>query len=210
MARTQRLDALVAELAARAIGTTFNQYRDGGAGDRDPAAAPSVRCENLRVYLRSRAAAPVLLVAEAAGWRGARYSGIPLLSERQLDRSGPYRRTSTHPRGWAEASATIVRGVLRGGGWEEGVLVWNVVPTHPWGPVPDSNRPPSALEVASGRELLMRLLDVVRPRHVVALGRTAERALAAQVAVAAVRHPAQGGAARCRAELRDALTSRLG
>src|SRR5215472_15195653 len=127
MPRAERLDALVAVLAAGAIGRTFNQYRHGGAGDRDPAAAPAVRAENLRLYLRSRAVAPVLLVAEAAGWRGARYSGIPLLSERQLAAAGPYGRTSTHPRGWAEPSATIVRGLLREGGWEESVLVWNVV-----------------------------------------------------------------------------------
>src|SRR4051795_12216108 len=77
--RTPR--ALVAELSRADIGTTFNQYRDG---DR----APLLR-RRLRSYLEERWDAPLLLVGEAPGYRGARVSGIPFASERQLSGSGP-------------------------------------------------------------------------------------------------------------------------
>ena len=64
----------VAALAGATIGETFNFYRDGEG-------AP-VRRERLRRYLEARWSAPILLVGEAAGFRGARVSGIPFTSER--------------------------------------------------------------------------------------------------------------------------------
>ena len=81
--------------------------------------------------------ASILLVGEAAGYRGARVSGVPFTSERQLAGVGP-----------AEASATIVHRALDELDLEEHVLLWNVVPTHP-GTI-DSNRTPSRSEVEAG------------------------------------------------------------
>jgi uracil DNA glycosylase superfamily protein len=209
--RRSLIDRLVDDLARVTIGRTFNQYRDSGAEDRDPSMAAPVRVANLRAYLRGSEGCSVLAVAEAAGWRGARYTGIPLLSERQIDEEHcQFRRTSTHPRGFAEPSATIVRGVLREGGWERHVLVWNAVPTHPFAASPHSNRPPTRAEVQAGRDLLIRLAGIVRPRHVVALGRTAAAAIPAEMDAAAVRHPAQGGATLCRVQLRALLARWLG
>lgn len=193
------------------MGSTFNQYRDSGGDDRDPRTAPLVRSANLRAYLGARAGAPVVAVAEAPGWRGARYTGIPLFSERMIDeRTSDYRRTSSHPRGFAEASATVVQGVLAAGGWSEAVLIWNAVPMHPAGPVAHSNRPPRRGEVEIARPLLERLLAIVAPLHVVAIGRTAERALPSWVGAAAIRHPAQSGASLCRRQLAEFLAARLG
>ena len=67
--------------------------------------------ERLLGYLETRAAARVLLVGEAPGYRGARVSGIPFTSERQLTGIGP-----------AESTATIVHRVLRELELEEEVL----------------------------------------------------------------------------------------
>ncbi|HJU47596.1 MAG TPA: hypothetical protein VJ689_05665, partial [Gaiellaceae bacterium] len=106
------MHALVEELAASSIGATFNQYAQGER-------APLLR-ERLASYLCSRERATVLLVGEAAGYRGARVSGLPFTSERQLSGSGP-----------AEATATIVQRVLGELGLTERVLLWNAVPTHP-------------------------------------------------------------------------------
>lgn len=209
--RTAALDALVDRLITARIGDTFNQYAHGGDADRDPRTAPAVRAANLRAYLRERASAPVLLVAEAAGWRGARYSGLALFSERMIDETAtPYRRTSTRPGGFAEASATVIQGVLAQGGWTDVVLIWNVVMTHPRGAQPHSNRPPRRAEVEAGRRLLDELLGIVQPRHVLAVGRTAQAALPAGLDAPAIRHPAQSGATLCRRQLTGALEQRLG
>ncbi len=172
-----RAFAFVDELAGATIGSTFNQY---ACGER----APLLR-GRLGEYLDARTAAAVLLVGEAAGFRGARVSGIPFTSERQLTGAGP-----------AEATASIVQRVLAELGLADDVLLWNVVPTHPG--TEGSNRPPSAAEVAAGLTFARRL---ARGRRVLAVGRIAEAALGA----AYVRHPSHGGARAFRAGLIAAL-----
>jgi uracil-DNA glycosylase len=160
---------MVRELAAARIGETYNFYRDGEGADE--------RCARLAAYLDARRGARWLLVGEAAGWRGARVSGLPFTSERQLTGAGP-----------AEATATIVHRVLSELGAEQDVLLWNVVPTHPHRPgEPETNRAPTRAEVAAGEPFLAEL---AKGRRVVAVGRVAERALG----VPGVRHPSHGGA----------------
>ena len=127
-------------------------------------------------------------MGEAAGYRGARVSGIPFTSERQLTGRGP-----------GEATATIVRRVLAELGLEESVLCWNVVPTHPHlRGFPESNRRPTRAEVEAGRPYLDEL---AAGRRVVALGRVA----AAVLGCAYVRHPSHGGATAFRAGLLQSL-----
>ena len=155
---------LVDRLAHARIGATHNQY-----------ARSALRRERLRAYLDSRAGAPLVLVGEAAGYRGARVSGVPFTSERQLTGRGP-----------AEASATIVHRVLRELALEDDVLLWNVVPTHPG--TATSNRAPSRAEIAAAAPFLDA---VTRGRRVIAVGRVAASVLDAPY----VRHPARGGAA---------------
>jgi uracil-DNA glycosylase len=154
---------LVAQLAGARIGATFNQY----------ASSERLR-DRLARYLEARAGAEVILVGEAAGYRGARVSGIAFTSERQLTGTGP-----------AEASATIVQRVLDDLGISDNVLLWNVVPTHPG--TTSSNRRPTRAEVLAARPFLE---EVARNRRVVAVGRLAEAVLDAPY----VRHPSHGGA----------------
>jgi uracil-DNA glycosylase len=156
--------SFTAQLAATHIGSTYNQYADS-----------ELRRQRLRAYLDARGDAGTILVGEAAGYRGARVSGIAFTSERQLTGSGP-----------AEASATIVHRVLRELGLEDDILLWNVVPTHPG--TAASNRPPTRSEIEAARPFLTEL---VHGRRVVAVGRVAAAALDAPY----VRHPARGGAA---------------
>lgn len=170
---------LVAEIASARIGTTFNQYAEGSR-------APLLR-KRLTAYLEERAEARVLLVGEAPGYRGARISGIPFTSERQLTGSGP-----------AEATATIVHGVLVELGLAEDVLLWNVVPTHPG--TASTNRPPNRAELATGLRFLEPLAT---GRTVVAVGRVAERTLGAP----SVRHPSHGGAEAFRSGLRSVTSN---
>ena len=167
---------LVERLAATRIGETYNQY----------ASTPHLR-DRLARYLDSRSHAAVVLVGEAPGYRGARVSGIPFTSERQLTGSGP-----------AEASATIVHRVLALLGVEEEVLLWNVVPTHPGDAI--SNRRPTRPEVDAAAPFLHEL---TRGRIPIAVGRLAEAALEAPY----VRHPSHGGAAEFEQGLRRAFAT---
>ena len=147
-----------------------------------------MRRERLAAYLDSRRHASVVLVGEAAGYRGARVSGIPFTSERQLTGRGP-----------AEASATIVHRVLAELGIEDEVLLWNVVPTHPHEPDrPYTNRRPTRGEV----ELSVLFLEgVARRRRLIAVGRLAEQVTGTPY----VRHPSHGGARAFRAGLERLL-----
>jgi len=120
----------------------------------------------------------MLLVGEAPGYRGARVSGLPFTSERQLSGSGP-----------AEATATVVQSALQELGAGGDVLLWNVVPTHPG--TAAANRAPTRAEVAAGLEYVREL---AAGRRVVTVGRVAQQALGG----AYLRHPAHGGAAEFR------------
>jgi uracil-DNA glycosylase len=177
------MEELISRLADARIGDTFNFYRDGDGAE--------TRRSRLRSYLRAKANAPLLLVGEAPGYRGARLSGIPFTSERQLTGSGP-----------AEASATIVHRVLAELELEERVLLWNVVPTHPG--TATSNRRPLAAEIAGGRPFLREL---AAGRRVIAVGRVAQAALEG---APYVRHPSQGGAVAFAEGLQRVLQGRAG
>jgi uracil-DNA glycosylase family 4 len=175
-------ELFVRDLAAARIGATCNFYRDGEAAAR--------RRERLTRYLEERRDARILLVGEAAGYRGARVSGIPFTSERQLTGAPP-----------GEASATIVHRVLAELGLGDDVLLWNAVPTHPHLPGrPDSNRRPTRAEVAASAPFLDEL---ARGRRVLAVGRIAHAALGGRY----VRHPSHGGGAAFRAALVDYASS---
>jgi uracil-DNA glycosylase len=170
------LESLVAGLARARIGATFNQY-----------ASSRLLRERLSDYLAAKRDAPIVLVGEAAGYRGARVSGIAFTSERQLTGAGP-----------AEASATIVHRTLHELGLEDDVLLWNVVPTHPG--TATSNRAPTRAEVAASARFLR---DVTCGRTVVAVGRVAASVLDAPY----VRHPSHGGATAFATGLRRMLAS---
>jgi hypothetical protein len=139
--------AFVAWLASARIGETFNFYRYGSGA--------ALRRRRLHDYLDARADTELLLVGEAAGYRGARVSGIPFTSERQLSGGGP-----------SEPTATIVQRTLA----ELGVdaLCWNVVPTHPG--TATSNRRPTRAEVAAARPFLQ---EIAAGRRILAVGRLA-------------------------------------
>jgi hypothetical protein len=175
-----RTELFVGRLAGATIGETFNFYREGeGAG---------VRRERLTRYLDARRDARYLLVGEAAGYRGARVTGIPFTSERQLTGGDP-----------AEASATIVHRVLGDLGLEDDVLLWNLVPTHPHLPGrPDTNRRPFRAEIDESQSFLAEL---ARGRRVIGVGRLAHAILGGPY----LRHPSHGGANAFRAGLASYL-----
>jgi uracil-DNA glycosylase len=176
------MEEFISRLADATIGDTFNFYRDGPGAEK--------RRARLAAYLDSRLDAPLLLVGEAAGYRGTRVSGIPFTSERQLTGTGP-----------AEATATVVQRVLDELGIAGKVLLWNVVPTHPG--TEHSNRRPTRAEVEAG---LLYLQELARGRLTISVGRLAQAALGDPY----VRHPSHGGASAFSTGLRRLLERRAG
>lgn len=189
-------------------------YRDETPGLDGPGAARQRR-RNLEAYLERVGPPKLVLLGEAIGYRGGRFSGIAFTSERQLAGAGPERlpwaangafaATSANPRLWLEPSGTVVWGAL--GGETRGVLLWNAFPWHPHGARgPLSNRAPEKGLLTANLHVLERLLDAAAGARFAAVGRTAAAALAALgVEAPAVRHPAHGGAALFRSQVKELL-----
>lgn len=193
-----------------------NPYRDQDpALDRRGAAAQ--RRRNLEAYLDLVGTPRLVLLGEAIGYRGGRFSGIPFTSERQL--AGPegvllpwvhesFRATSRNQNLWLEPSGSIVWGALQAFQTSpRGVLLWNTFPWHPYGANgPLSNRTPERALVQANLFVLERLLAALpSSAKIAAVGRVAEAALATVGISGALtprlRHPAHGGANEFRRQL---------
>jgi hypothetical protein len=197
--RQVRLDRLIELLVAyQPSQGVFNQYRDAHP-DLDRADGASLRVQNLRCYLDSFADARFILVGEAAGYAGCRFSGVPFTCEAQL--VGPQSlswtcdralgRSSTAPGPWVERSATMVWEVL---GERRDYLLWNAFPWHPFGAKGLlSNRHPGR-DLPDGIKVLRCLFMLFPAARPYAVGRTAEQVLATLGLEAPyIRHPSHGG-----------------
>lgn len=198
------LDLLLDLLQTGAPPSLVNQYTRADPSLDHPD-GPARRRANLARYLTTFRQARYLLCAEAAGYNGARFSGVTLCDEarlvgpQHLPWAGPaagYARGSRadHPL-HRELSASVVWHAL---GDRTDVALWNCVPWHPAGPRgPLSNRPPAPAERAAGLTVLQHVLTHVLPdARPVAVGRVAQAALASlgYADLPCLRHPAHGGA----------------
>lgn len=196
MDNTEKLIDLLCTYASPGI---HNQYRDTHP-EHDVADGAAIRVRNLRHFLQAFQDVRYILLAEAAGYQGCRFSGIPMTAEVNIvgpdavhwAANGVYRRSSTRIRPWREPSATILWETLGG---RKDCLIWNTVPWHPMGKRgPLSNRTPRRDEVAAGVEVLHCLRQRYPRARPVAIGRVAERTLAELgFEPLYVRHPAHGG-----------------
>lgn len=158
--------------------------------------ADRIRRENLRGYLESFTHWPeYLVIGEAPGWRGCRFSGVPFTSEVQLSGELPFCAAPSclGDRPHAEAAATIFWQVMKG--YHPRFMVWNCLSLHPHRiGQPLSNRTPTADEIRSAAEALSGLIALLQPCRVIAVGKSAQTALKhLGLAGAAVRHPGHGG-----------------
>jgi hypothetical protein len=217
------VDAFVESLQALPrLSAVFNPWRDIDPEHDIGAQSPQTRAEHLVQYLSERAGrAKVVLCAEALGYQGGHFSGIAMTSERILLGhlgkkgvaaddviAGGGRRTSrvtakTPALGANEPTATIVWGALKKAGIDtRDIVLWNAFAPHPmkadglW----LTNRKPTPQELALGRPLLERFLDLFPGASTVAVGRVSQDILLEMgVSVAGqVRHPANGGATEFR------------
>jgi len=173
---------------------------------------------NLSEAIKRFRDAPLILVGEAPGWRGACQTGVPLTSEGVAIERGWKWLTIEDPRQpVVEQTAKHIWQILS----ELQVstaLCWNVFALHPHneGQI-RSNRRPARNEIADKKNLrlLSGFLEMFAGRRVIAIGRIAEHTLnrfcqtrRIKLALEPVRHPSFGGFCRCREQLRRHLLAR--
>lgn len=160
--------------------------------------------------------ARLILVGEAPGYQGCRYSGVAFTSERLLLEGSipridaPSGRLTDRRLPFSEPSATIVWKTLYRLGVAEHTILWNAVQLHPFRPgEPWSNRTPSDSEIALGLPALRILVDAYPEAKIVAVGKKAGGLLrnAGIQIIGDVRHPANGGATLFSEQLRAILSN---
>jgi uracil-DNA glycosylase len=175
----------------------FNQYKDRDS-NMDLPEAHKIRRENLVNYLRSFSKRPsTLVVGEAPGPRGCRFSGVPFTSEYQICSSMlPFtgQKSSIGDLPYSENSATIFwRALLP---YSQRFFIWNSVPFHPHKKGQSlSVRSPTMDEVRFYSALLSEIILLIKPRQIIAVGKKAEYSLREKgFSCIYVRHPSHGGA----------------
>ncbi len=175
----------------------FNQWNDEDP-EYDIEGASAIRRSNLKNYISCFDKSPnAIVIGEAPGPWGCRFSGAPFTSEMLLQ-SGklPFNGlpTSKFDKRVSEISGTIF--------WKEmleyhpNFFVWNCIPYHPHKKAKSlSVRTPTKKEIKDHSELLAEVLGALGPSLVVAIGRSAETSLnSLGIKCTYVRHPSQGGA----------------
>ncbi len=180
------------------------------------------RLLHLKQYLKERKKAKYLLVAEALGYQGGHFSGIPMTSERILlgkmehksitpkhvfSGIKPHRtsKPSVKKDGFTEPTATIVWGKLIKSGFDmKDFVFWNAFPWHPYNPKKGilSNRTPTDDELEKGIAVMNELLKLLNVIKVIAVGEKARVQLSKmRINAPTVRHPANGGAKKFREQI---------
>jgi uracil-DNA glycosylase len=183
----------------------FNQYGDKNLSV-DLYDADKIRKQNVLNYLRSFSERPLILViGEAPGPRGCRFSGVPFTSETQLCNGElPFRgqKSSISDLPYSENSAAIFWRVMLP--YHPKFFIWNCVPFHAHKQDEIlSLRNPTRAEVYNYSSLLSDIISLIRPKHIVAVGKKAEFALKQKgYSCIYVRHPSHGGAKEFRTDIK--------
>lgn len=178
----------------------FNPWTDRCVHDTE-LNGPEERLKRLAQHLSCEAS--LILVGEAPGYQGARYSGVAFSSEKLLI-DGAIPRVDAAPGRltdrrlpFSEPSATIVWKNLYKLGLAENTVLWNALQLHPYKRgEPMSNRAPTPEELEIGHGAIRILREAFPQARWVAIGKKAEGLLSASgiSPAGAVRHPANGGA----------------
>lgn len=174
-----------------------------------------IRRTNLKLYLVQRLeCVRYLFCAEAVGYQGGHFSGIAMTSERILlgflrergimpdhvVRQHQFQRTSKQslrPNGFSEPTATVVwQAMIQSGCDPNHFILWNIFPWHPYRPEKGmlSNRTPTTQELRAGPAVIQKLLALLPPVKIIAIGEKSAATLAEMgLAHIKFRHPAQGG-----------------
>lgn len=194
---TPEFEAWLIELASMpSTPTAENLYADDPVG--------RVRLTNLKEYFRRMAllVPDLVLIGEAPGYQGTRRTGVPFASEHIITGGMPevdfFRNTEGffrvyNGRIYKEPTSTIMwRKISK---YNKLPLLWAVYPLHPHqtGDT-ESNRTPTRSEVVAMKDHLQKLIHIIQPKTVLALGNTAKITLdELGIDTQKLRHPARGG-----------------
>lgn len=179
---------------------TFNPYKDCCPIYDLPDAAKN-RKVTLQKIVTVAASAGIdsLWIGRDLGYRGGRRTGMALTDDLHMDAHGERwgvkikRPTIGAPVG--ERTATVIWSILSRLACP--VFLWNVFPFHPHEEnTPFSNRSHNSKERVLGEDILAELIDLLRPKRLVAIGNDAEKSalkLANGRQVIQIRHPSYGG-----------------
>ena len=194
-----RVDMFIRLLRKPAPDGVFHPWRDVDEELDQPRAA-KIRSDNLALYLRAHENARAILVGEAAGWAGCRFTGIPFTGENLFEGSDQLewtnglalKRSSSKETPYKERSATVVWGEIAG---DRNIVLWNAVPWHPHRPAePLTNRKPTRTEQEAGKAVLMQYLQLFDQAEPIAIGRVSQEVLARLgIEAGYIRHPSMGG-----------------
>lgn len=167
-----------------------------------------------RLSLHFECTPKFLLIGEAPGYQGCKFSGVPFTNEAlicagNIPRIGTASRFTTRPLPWREPSATIVWGELHKHRIAADTIMWNAFAFHPHHPdQPYSNRTPTKQEIRSCASITRAVIEHCAGAHIIAVGRAAEDSLrrlgvcgGTLSPMSTVRHPSMGGATAFRAGL---------
>lgn len=178
----KRIENFINELASvNEMKNVYNQYSNNYMENE-------VRRHNLLLYLKemNKICPNVLLVGEAPGYHGCRFTGVPFTSEKiiidgidelsLLGKIRGYKKSNETLKLKTEATATIVWESLNNYSFIP--LLWNAFPFHPHKNSDNTkNRAPNKNELSIGEYFLKEIIDMFGIPTIVAIGRKAEKSL---------------------------------
>ena len=223
-------EQFVADLAGYRAPGVFNPWGENDPQHDQCSQGPQIRRAQLQQYLLERIGrAKLLLVAEAIGYQGGHFSGIPMTSERLLlggltnkgilpehvfTGLAPQRTSKESVRrdGFTEPTATIVWGFFAENGFDSrSFVLWNAFPWHPYkiGEGLLTNRTPTDEELGAGHKMLKRMIALGNFPRIVAIGKKSAAQMAELgISASEVRHPANGGAGLFRRQMAELISER--
>jgi uracil-DNA glycosylase len=201
---------LIQKVAGLQFANTFNPYSTRCAV-HDQEDAPRLRSKILYLILERAKQENVdsIWIGRDLGFRGGRRTGLALTDDfhvaEHANRWGVTAERFTNGDAVAERTAAVIWRLLSQ--ISVPVFLWNVFPLHPHEPNnPFTNRRHNVEERAAGESILAEIIELLRPRRLVALGNDAAdtvRRIAGSQEIVLARHPSYGGQTQFEVQMRN-------